>query len=357
MRPVDLRSDTCSQPDIGMRQAMMEAPVGNETWEEDPSVNELLELAMEKTGKEAALFCCSGTMANLCAAMAHASFARFGAEIVMGDYVHSYWYEVANVSTVAGLGVRTVDCAREYMPLASVEAAIRPQNGHMPKTELLWLENTFMLGGGLPIPLEKMQALHGLAKNRGLKVHLDGARIFNAAYALGLEVREIASHADSVQFCLSKGLGAPFGSILAGDRVFIAEARRCRQAFGGGLRQAGIMAAAGTYGIRNASKTIPAAHSRCRQVAEGLSVLYPGSVDLEKTQTNILLFDAGRAGYTALTFCEMLGHYGIKASPVPTHGGERCRMLFYPGIEDEDVEYVLETAKKLRSKDREAIAV
>lgn len=348
MRVIELRSDTCSEPDAGMREAIFHAKVGNDSWGEDPSVNALQDMICEKTGKEAALYMSSCTMCNLTASMVYAHSVPLGAEVLLGEFMHTYWYEVGGISTIANMSVRTVDCSEEYMPLQAVEDAIRPLNGHMPKTELLWLENTYMLDSGLPIAPAKMEGLYRLAHSHNIKVHLDGARVFNAAYALGVGVQDIAQYCDSISVCMSKGIGAPYGAVLAGSKEFIESARRARQTVGGGMRQIGFMAAAGIYGLEHSAQTIPEAHRRCRLLAEGLNSIYPGSVNLEKTLTNICLFDAQKAGMSADEFRDKLWQKDIRVLVVPTKQGMRCRFMFYPGIEDADVEYVLDTVRTFK---------
>lgn len=350
MKIIELRSDTCSEPNEAMRQAIYRAEIGNDSWGEDPSVNALQDMVCEATGKEAALFMSSCTMCNLAAGMTYAHSVPLGAEVLIGDYMHTYWYEVGGLSTLAHMSIRTVDCGEEYMPLKAVEDAIRPLNGHMPKTELLWLENTYMLDSGLPIPPETMKPLYELAHSRGIKVHLDGARIFNAAYALGVEVKDIAQYCDSVSVCMSKGIGAPYGAVLAGSKEFIQQVVRARQTLGGGMRQIGFMAAAGIYGLEHISETIPDAHRRCRMLAEALNDIYPESVNLAKTLTNICMFDAEKAGYTADEYRDLLWEKNIRVLVTPTKQGMRCRFMFYPGIEDADVEYVIETVRAIGSK-------
>lgn len=347
---IELRSDTCSMPDEEMRQAMCGAALGNETWGEDPTVNLLVQRACQITGKEAGLFMASGTMANLVALLTHGDQYPSGSEVIVPEFAHTYWYEAAGISRLAGLSVRTVDCSQEFMPLDRLAAAVRPNSVHAPQSALLWVENTYMLGGGIAIPLEKMEQLYLFAHDRGISVHLDGARIFNAAAALGTEVREIAQYADSVQFCFSKGLGAPFGSVLCGDRLFIQRARHNRTMVGGGMRQAGMMAAAALVGLSRAKSQIPKDHEHAQQLARGLNKLFPGSVDLSRTHTNLVLFDAGKAGMTQEEFCGYLKQNDILAMTVPTANGTACRFVLYNGISTEDVDTVLRVSERLLSK-------
>lgn len=349
MRIIDLRSDTCSLPDEAMKTAMMSAAVGNDSFGDDPSVNALLSELCGLTGKEDAIFCCSGTMANLVAGMAYASSCGFGSEVMMDSHTHTYWYEMGSLSTVAGLSVRTVQNTGEYLPLPEVKKALRPHDMEMVRSRLLWTENTYMLGGGIPIPVQKMAELYAFAQENELRVHLDGARLFNAAIALDTEVSNITKHVDSVQICLSKCLCAPFGSVLLGNADFIALARRCRQAIGGGLRQAGYMAAAGSYALGQYKQTLPVVHRLAKKLAEGLGELFPGSIDPAQVQTNLVLFDPSVAGISLAEAQRHFEEHGVRIITVPTNAGEKNRLSVYPGITDADIDTALKVAGKMRS--------
>src|SRR5262245_63796834 len=238
MRTIDLRSDTVTLPTPEMRRAIADAPLGDDVYGEDPTINRLEALAAEKVGKEAAMLVTSGTMGNLCALLAHC--AR-GDEVIVGDQSHIYNSEAGGASVLGGIALHPIPNAPNgALPLDALAAAIRdPGDSHAALTRLICLENTHNRCGGVVLAPEYMHAVHRFAREQGLKVHLDGARLFNAAVALGVEACEIAQHADSVMFCLSKGLAAPVGSILAGDAEFVARARRMRKLLGGGMRQAG----------------------------------------------------------------------------------------------------------------------
>ena len=343
---VDLRSDTCSCPDEGMRKAMAEAPVGNESWGEDPSVNTLIRKFCELTGKEDGLFCCSGTMANLCSAMTHASFTGFGAEVMMDRYSHSNWYEVGNITTIAGMSLFPVENDGTYLSDENLQKALKPRNNHMTHSYLLWVENTYMLGGGEPIPLSEMQRLRAFADKNGMKIHLDGARLLNAAVAQNVSPEEIARYADSVQMCISKGLGAPFGSVLLGTKEFIEQARWCRVAIGGGLRQAGIMAAAGVYAVDHYKETFTEMHANAKRLANGLAALIPACIDMESVRTNMVLLDPTPLGMTTQEFSAMLLPYDVKVmAGVPSKYGTRVRMMTYPGITEKHIDKVIASVK------------
>ena len=240
---IDLRSDTVTLPTDEMRQAMALADVGDDVYGEDPSINRLEELSANRMGKEAGLFVSSGTMGNLIAFLTH---CQRGEEAVMGDQAHTFYYEVGGVSALGGIMVHTVpNQADGTIKLTDLENAIRFEDVHFPTTRLIALENTHNRCGGMVLCPEYIQSVVNLAKNSGLIVHMDGARIFNAAIKLGLPAYNLVDGVDSVTFCLSKGLGAPVGSVLCGTRDFIHRARRIRKQLGGGMRQAGILAAAG----------------------------------------------------------------------------------------------------------------
>ena len=348
MHVIDLRSDTCSLPDEEMRQAMACAPVGNESWGEDPSVNQLIERSCQVIGKEAALFMPSGTMSNLVALLTYADEFPSGSEVILPELAHTYWYETAGISRLAGFSARTVCCENSFMDPELVRLAIRPVDHHMPGSVLLWLENTYMLGGGLAVPVSRMQELYELAHANGMMVHLDGARIFNAALALQVSPAEIARYADSVQFCFSKGLGAPFGSILCGSASFIERAKRNRIMVGGGMRQAGIMARAALLALSRAEHQLPVDHRHAKELALGLNTLFPGCIHMAQVQTNIVLFDPQHAQISPEAFRRLMAERQVLLSVVPSADGSVCRFVTYNGISDEDIKHVLEIAAEIK---------
>lgn len=268
MEFIDLRSDTVTKPTPAMREAMAKAEVGDDVFGDDPTVNLLQEMAAERMGKEAALFVPSGTMGNLAALLAH---CQRGDEVIIGKKNHSFLFEAGGLSALGGIHSCQLPNQPDGSLLAGdIEAAIRPDDPHDPITRLLCLENTHNRCGGTVQTPEVVREMADVAHEHGLKVHLDGARIFNAAAALGVSAKELAAPADSVTFCLSKGLCAPVGSVLSGDRAFIRKAHRARKMLGGGMRQAGVLAAAGIVALQTMTQRLTEDHQRARDLAEGL---------------------------------------------------------------------------------------
>ena len=289
---IDLRSDTVTRPTPEMRKAMYEAEVGDDVYGEDPTVNRLEALAAEIAGKEAALFLPSGTMANQVAVMTH---TRRGDEVLLEAEAHIFYYEAGGVSLISGCQPRTMPGDRGRLTAGLVQAALRTPNVHFPPTTLICLENTHNRGGGSVTPLEDMKDIFDLAKREGISVHLDGARIFNAATALGVKAKEIACYADSVMFCLSKGLAAPAGSMLAGEASWIERARRNRKVLGGGLRQAGVLAAAGIVALTTMVERLQEDHENAKALALGLAGIPGLQVDTTHVETNIVSFGVNDA--------------------------------------------------------------
>ena len=265
---IDLRSDTVTKPTDRMREAMMNAEVGDDCYGEDPTIHRLEALAAEKIGKAAALYVPTGTMGNTAAIMTH---TRAGDYAIMDAECHIYYYEHGNLSSLAGIMPIVMNSADGVPDLGEVEAYLQRDPAKFPKTSLICLENTHNRRGGRAIPLDRMSAVHELAQQYGVPVHLDGARIFNAAHALGVEAHEVASHVDSVMFCLSKGLCAPVGSMLAGEEDFIQEARRARKRLGGAMRQSGVLAAAGIVALSEMPDRLGEDHANAKLLAKALS--------------------------------------------------------------------------------------
>jgi threonine aldolase len=288
---IDLRSDTVTQPTPEMRQAMQTAPVGDDVYGEDPSVNRLQELAAERMGKEAGLFVPSGTMGNLAAILAHCGR---GDEVILGSSAHTFLFEAGGISALGGVHSCQVPNQQDgTLDLEAIRSAIRPDDEHQPVTRLITLENTHNRCGGVPLSVVYTQAVGELAHAHNLKLHMDGARIFNAAAALGVSTQELAAPADSVTFCLSKGLCAPVGSVICGSRDFIARAHRVRKQLGGGMRQAGVLAAAGIIALETIANRLDEDHIRARRLAEGLSEI-PGIVlDPGTPFTNMIFCSLG----------------------------------------------------------------
>jgi threonine aldolase len=285
---IDLRSDTVTHPTPAMREAMYRAEVGDDVYGEDPTVNRLEELAAAKVGKEAALFVPSGTMGNAAALLTH---CRRGDEIIMGDRAHTYLYEVGGAARLNGSPIRPVpNLSDGTLDRARLAAAFLGDDIHEARTGLLCLEDTHNMCGGRVLAPATLRELAAPARRRGLPVHMDGARLFNAAGALGLPASALAAEVDSVMFCLSKGLSAPVGSLLAGSAGFIAEARRVRKLLGGGMRQAGIIAAAGIVALTAMVERLAEDHANARRLAEGLASIPGIAIAPETVETNILFF-------------------------------------------------------------------
>jgi threonine aldolase len=329
-RVIDLRSDTVTVPSPEMRRAIAEAEVGDDVFGEDPTVHRLEEMAAAVTGKEAALFVPSGSMGNLVAVLSH---CQRGDEAICGSEAHILQYEVGSAGGVAAVTLRAArNDERGRMDPAEVNALIRGENVHMPRTSLLLLENTHNRCGGAAIPLAHMRELADLAHAHGVAVHIDGARIFNAALALETTVAALAEPADSVGFCLSKGLGAPVGSVLCGPAWFIARARKMRKMLGGGMRQAGIIAAAGIYALQHMVDRLAEDHDNARVLAAGIAELPMVDLDLAAVETNIVIF---RVRGDALAFARALKEAGVL---VTMPGPDRIRMVTHYGIDRADVE-------------------
>jgi threonine aldolase len=290
---VDLRSDTLTLPTQAMRDAMARAEVGDDVWEEDPTVRRLEELAARRTGKEAALFVASGTQGNLVSVLAQ---TRHSQEIILDADSHIFNYEGASSATFGGVQTLALKTERGFLTPEQVREHIRPSNIHIPVTGLVCLENTHNRHGGTCCTPEEIEAVAAVAHAAGVPVHLDGARIFNAAVALGRPVGDFTRSVDSVTFCLSKGLAAPVGSLVCGSRELILRARRVRKMLGGGMRQVGVLAAAGLVALESMVDRLAEDHANARRLAEGVARLPRVRLDPSKVQTNIVIFHVDRAG-------------------------------------------------------------
>jgi threonine aldolase len=341
MHTIDLRSDTVTLPSPKMRRAMADAPLGDDVYGEDPTVNRIEALAAVRVGKEAALLVTSGTMGNLCAILSHC--AR-GEEAIVGDEAHIYHYEAGGASVLGGVALHPVrTAAGGELALADIAGAVRDRDdAHQALTRLVCLENTHNRCGGTVLSLEYMRAAHGLAHSQGLVVHLDGARLFNAAVALGVEAATLAQYADSVMFCLSKGLAAPVGSILAGDAAFIARARRVRKMLGGGMRQAGVLAAAGIVALEHMVARLAEDHANARLLANGLASFPQLRVDLGTVQTDIVMFQL-REGYGHRK--ELIRALAERGLLVGASGAANIRAVAHYGIDAGDIEEALEIVR------------
>ncbi len=345
MRIVDLRSDTVTLPTPAMREAMYRAEVGDDVYGEDPTVNRLEAMAAERMGKEAALFVVSGTMGNLVSLLTHCGR---GDEVIMGDKAHSFLYEAQGASVLGGIAVRTVpNLPNGMLDPADVEAAIREDNVHFPRTRLICLENTHNRCGGAVLTPAQMATIREIALRHGLAVHLDGARIFNAAVALGIEAKEIAAQADSVQFCFSKGLSAPVGSAICGSAEFIKAARRNRKIVGGGMRQAGVIAAAAIVALEQMVERLAEDHENARILAEGLAEIPGFEVDLSTVQTNIIIFGLTDTRVSAKDVVRALAAEGVKIGVIDAR---HFRAVTHYGITREDIDVALMVARKVMSR-------
>jgi threonine aldolase len=335
MKTIDLRSDTITHPTGEMRRAMYEADIGDDVYGEDPTVNALEEMAAQVLNKEAALFTPSGTMSNLLAVLTH---TRPGNEILLGSEAHMFWYEVGGASAVGGVVMRTLPNNKDgQIALNDIEGAIRGKDVHFPRTALLCLENTHNRCGGAVLTPDYTAAAAGLAHKHGLKVHLDGARIFNAAIALDVPARELTADVDSVCFCLSKGLSAPIGSLLCGTAMFVEEARKWRKMVGGGMRQAGVIAAAGMVALKTMIDRLKEDHDNARRLAEGLA-RFPGfAVQRPQIQSNILVFRLS-PDVSATGFIKRLNGCGLR---IGYRGGQEFRAVTHRMVSASDIDEAL----------------
>ena len=326
-----------------MREAMNNAEVGDDVFQEDPTVNRLEELAAKKVGKEAALFVPSGTMGNLIAVLTH---CQRGDEVILEIDSHIYYYEVGGMSAVAGVIPRLIIGDKGIPDPQDIKMALRDENLHYPKTTLICLENTHNRAGGTITPPEVIEEIYQLAHQRNIQVHLDGARIFNAAIALNIEPALLTKNVDSVMFCLSKGLSAPVGSILAGSKEFIQSARKNRKMLGGGMRQAGILAAAGIIALEQMMERLKEDHKNARILGEGLANISGIKVDLETIQTNMVYFDLQESGMDIYQFLPKLSKYNILGSPRPP---TKVRLVTHYGISEEDIYATIKAIKEIVS--------
>jgi threonine aldolase len=336
-----LRSDTVTLPTDEMREAMNNAEVGDDVYQEDPTVNQLEELAANKVGKEAALFIPSGTMGNLIAVLTH---CQRGDEVIVEMDSHIYYYEVGGMSAVAGVIPRLIIGNKGIPDPQDIKMALRDENLHYPKTTLICLENTHNRAGGTITPPEVIEEICRLAHQQNIQVHLDGARIFNAAIALNIQPALLTKNVDSLMFCLSKGLSAPVGSILAGSKEFIQRARKNRKMLGGGMRQAGILAAAGIIALEQMMERLKEDHKNARILGEGLANISGIKVDLETVQTNMVYFDLQESGIDTYQFLPKLAKYNILGLPRPP---TKVRLVTHYGISEEDIYATIKAIKEI----------
>jgi threonine aldolase len=344
MKIVDLRSDTITRPTPAMRRAMAQAEVGDDVFGEDPTVNRLEEMAAERMGKEAGLFVVSGTMANLVSLLTHCGR---GDEILLGDRSHTFVYEQGGSAGLGGIHPHTLPNQPDgTLDPVHIEAAIRPDNIHFPRTRLIVLENTHNRCSGSPLGSRYMKTMGEIARRHGLKIHVDGARIFNAAAALGLCASDLVSEADSVAFCLSKGLAAPVGSLVCGGRDFISEARRARKVVGGGMRQAGVIAAAGIVALTEMIDRLGDDHANARRLAERLKEVNGLSVEPGSVQTNIVYLDIAREGLLSSMLAEELAREGVFLLPTRP---QQLRAVTHYHITRDDVDHAATVVRQVVS--------
>lgn len=342
MRFIDLRSDTVTQPTDGMREAMARAAVGDDVYDEDPTVNRLQEMMAQRVGMDAGLFVASGTMGNLVAVLSHAGR---GDEMILGSLAHTYLYEVGAAAGLGGVHPWPIPNAPDgTLPLDAITTAIRDVNVHFPTTRLLCLENTHNRCGGAVLPLDYTAAACELAHAHEMAVHLDGARLFNAAAAAGRTPAELARGVDSVMICLSKGLGAPVGSILCGSRAFIGIAKRVRKMVGGGMRQVGVIAAAGIYALEHHVERLAVDHENARRLAAGIEAI-PGLKLLSPPATNLVYLEVdpaqtGDASIDAASLSNRLKPQGVLANPLGSNRYQ-MRMVTHLDVSAADIDQAL----------------
>lgn len=338
---IDLRSDTVTKPTEEMRRAMYEAEVADDTYDGDPTVNRLQELAAEITGKEAALFVASGTMGNLIGVLVN---TRPGQEVILGELSHQYLWEVGGIARIANCVTHPVPFHRGFLDPQEVEGAVRIKAREATTTGLVCIENTSNFGGGAVIPPDHMEKIWKVAQRYQLGIHMDGARFFNAVVAMGLTAPAFTQYVSTLSFCLSKGLGAPFGGLLCGSKKHIEEAVTYRQLLGGGMRQAGIMAAAGIVALETGIERLAEDHANAKKLAAGLAELFPGACDPTLVETNLFHVEINAMGITRQFLADYLAKEGISI-----FGGQdpHMRLSTHIGITAQDIDYVLDVMGKL----------
>ncbi|MBL8852155.1 MAG: aminotransferase class I/II-fold pyridoxal phosphate-dependent enzyme [Planctomycetaceae bacterium] len=346
MDVINIRSDTQTLPTDAMLQAMATAPLGDDTYDEDPTVQKLEAMAAERLGMEAAMLVISGNMANLCALMSH---ARPGDEVLLDPESHIYFYESGGLASVAGLMPMSVPSERGMMQPDDLRAAVRKRNIHHPTPRLFCLENTHNRSGGRVVPLKLHQELCAAARENGLAIHLDGARIFNAAIAADVPVTDYTRDVDSIMFCLSKGLSCPLGSVLCGRRDFIEQAQWVRKRLGGGMRQAGVIAAAGIVALEQMVDRLAEDHEHARLLARALAEIPGLNVDLGSVETNMVNVDHSETGLSTGDFLERLKSVGILA------GGRPPRQIRFVANRHHTRETMREIARRVEIVVRSAL--
>jgi threonine aldolase len=341
MRYADFRSDTLTRPTREMRLAMMEAEVGDDVFGEDPTVNRLQEMIAEMTGKEAALFVASGTQGNEVCISAH---TKPGQEIIVGKESHIFNYECGGSALLSGVQLYPINEQNGIVTVEQVRSALRHVDVHYPQTSLVCLENTHNRSGGIILPIENIERISKFASANNLKMHLDGARLWNACVATGISLKEYCGHFDSISLCFSKGLGAPVGSIVVGDKQFINWVHYYRKVYGGGMRQVGILAAACIYAVENHFSRLREDHQRARKLAEAISHIPAIKVDLQTVQTNIVVFDVAKPNFNAEKFVGTLQENGVLMLEIDPN---RIRAVTHLDLTDEDIDKATEVLTDL----------
>ncbi|MCJ7624008.1 MAG: low-specificity L-threonine aldolase [Anaerolineaceae bacterium] len=344
MKTIDLRSDTVTLPTPSMRKAMADAEVGDDVYNEDPSINALQDLAAAMLGKEAGLYIPSGTMGNLAAVLSH---CNRGDETIMGNLAHTFLFEAGGVSALGGVVMHTLPNQPDgTLDLTSIRNAIRVENPHFPTSKLIILENTHNRCGGVPISTEYTKQVADIAHENGMFLHIDGARIFNAAVKLGVSAAELSVHADSITFCLSKALCAPVGSVLVGSKDFIHRANRIRKQVGGGMRQAGFIAAAGVVALEEMVDRLSEDHRRADLLADGLKQIPGISFYLNPPITTNMVFISldDKIPLNGAQVIERLKEYGIK---IGMAGPRHFRLVTHYWISDDDISFTVQKLKEI----------
>lgn len=334
---IDLRSDTVTLPSEQMRQSIFEAEVGDDVLEEDFTIQKLEQNASSLLGKEAGIFVPSGTMGNLISFLVH---CPRGTEAILGNKSHTFIYEAGGISSFGGIHSHQLNNNEDgTIDLDDIKNAIRKDNIHFPRTSLISLENTHNMCFGTPINRDYIKSVSDITKEIDLKIHIDGARLFNASVALNIDVKELVKDVDTITFCLSKGLSAPVGSVLCGDKNFIYEARRIRKALGGGMRQAGIIAAAGLVSLDKMIPQLKIDHDNAKRLADGISTILGLSVDTEKVHTNILYFSVDESIMKGSELVQKMGRHKVKFFEVSPN---RFRLVTHSNISLKDIDTTLE---------------
>lgn len=339
MKFIDLRSDTVTMPTDEMRQAMANTEVGDDVYGDDPTINKLEKLAAQITGKEAAIFVPSGTFGNQLAVLTH---TKRGQEVIIGKNSHIVVHEVGGTAVIAGVQLRTLDTKNGTFDVKEVEAAIRPDDIHEPETGLICVENAH--SSGAVVKIDNLKEIKQVAQKHNIPVHMDGARIFNAATSLNVDVKEIASCADSVMFCLSKGLAAPVGSMVVGTEAFIKRARKNRKLLGGGMRQAGILAAAGIIALEKMSKRLGEDHENAKYLADELSKIDGINIKWDRLDIDMVFFTINSMNISSDELVSKLYAKNIKINGISE--GE-FRFVTHVGVSKQDIDYVVSCLKEI----------